>query len=164
MSNGLEIEHKYLIRMPSSQMLEMLSVSEIEQIYLKAEKGSVRIRKRDFGNRTEYTYTVKHRLSDLTRTELEHEISAEEYLSLKRQIDPCRQMIRKKRYLYPFDGMLFEIDVFPFWTDRALMEIELEDEEQLFRLPPAVAIVREVTSDRRYANSSLAQSIPDENL
>ena len=58
----------------------------------------------------------------------------------------------------------FEIDLFPFWSDRAIMEIELEREDQAVDFPPEINIIREVTEDRRYTNSSLAREIPMETL
>lgn len=59
---------------------------------------------------------------------------------------------------------MFEIDVYPFWTDRAIMEIELESEEQEILFPPAVQIITEVTSDKRYTNSSLARHVPYDSI
>ena len=92
------------------------------------------------------------------------EIGEERFRDLSERADPARSPIRKKRYLYEYDGQLFEIDVFPFWDDRAVMELELENEEQEIRLPPAIEIVREVTSDGRYTNSALAREIVRETI
>ena len=78
----------------------------------------------------------------------------------RRTADPARRVIEKTRYLYPYEGQCFEIDVFPFWKDRALMELELECESQQINLPPAIEVIRDVTSDRRYTNSAIAREIP----
>ena len=59
---------------------------------------------------------------------------------------------------------MFEIDVYPFWNDRAIMEIELDDEGQEIIFPPEIQIIREVTSDKRYTNSSLARQVPYDNI
>ena len=161
----LEIERKYLIRMPDSELLSRLPASEIEQIYILSPEGTrERIRRRDYGGRIEYTHTVKKRLNDLSRVEIEEEIDEERYRELCSRADPSRRVIRKRRLISSFDGQDFEIDVFPFWDDRALMELELEDEEQELRLPPRIAIVREVSSEKNYMNSALAREIPRETL
>ena len=161
----LEIERKYLIRMPSSALLGKLPVSGIEQVYILTPDGTrERIRRRDYGDRIVYTHTAKRRLSDLTRVEIEREITAGEYGRLLAQADPTRCPVRKKRYLYDYDAQRFEIDVFPFWEDRALMELELENEGQEIRLPPEIGIIREVTSDGRYTNSAIAREIPRESV
>ena len=163
--DNLEIERKYLIRMPNAALLSSLPCSEIEQIYiLSPEGGRERIRRRVFADMVVCTHTVKQRLNDLSRIELEEEIGEERFRELSERADPERRPIRKKRYLFDYDGQLFEIDVFPFWEDRALMELELENEEQEIRLPPAIEIVREVTSDGRYTNSALARELVRETI
>ena len=159
----LEIERKYLIRMPGAALLASLPVSEIEQVYLLTPDGArERIRRRDYGDGVVFTHTAKQRLSDLTRVEIEREITAEQYGALLALADPSRIPIRKKRYLYDYDAQLFEIDVFPFWDDRALMELEMESEGQEVRLPPEIGIIREVTAEKRYTNSAIAREIPRE--
>ena len=157
----LEIERRYLIRMPGTALLSRLPSSRIEQVYiLSPEGGRERIRRREHGGRAVCTHTVKQRLSELTRIEREEEISEERYSELLSRADPARRTILKTRFIYDYDDQPFEIDVFPFWDDRALMELELHDETQTLRLPPDIGIVREVTFDSRYTNSAIAREIP----
>ena len=111
-----------------------------------------------------FTHTAKKRLSDLTRIEIENEISAEMYRDFSLMRDPDRNAIRKTRYLYDYRNQVFEIDVFPFWEDRALMELELSSEDQAILLPPDIAVVRDVTSEKDYTNAAIARSIPYETL
>ncbi|MGI6238806.1 MAG: hypothetical protein ACOYI5_04180, partial [Christensenellales bacterium] len=59
-------------------------------------------------------------------------------------------------------GQVFELDIFPFWSDRALLEIELSDESDPVHLPPFIDVIREVTDDARYKNHAIAQAIPFE--
>ncbi len=161
----LEIERKYLIRMPDAALLSRLPSSEIEQVYILSEEGArERIRRRAYADRTVYTHTAKKRLSDLTRIEREDEISEERYREMRKRADPSRQTVRKTRLIYEYEGQPFEIDVFPFWTDRALMELELHDENEELRLPPGIEIIREVTSDGRYTNAAIAREIPREEI
>ncbi len=110
------------------------------------------------------THTVKKGLSALSRIEIEEEIGEERYRELLSRADPARSVLHKKRYIYRYDGQDFEIDVFPFWNDRALMELELGDEEQPLRLPPEIEVVREVSADKRYTNSAIAREIPRETI
>lgn len=164
---GYEIERKYLIRMPEPAFLLAHAVpSQIVQTYLQrpAPHINARVRKRGQEGAWTYTHTQKIRLSDLRRIEDEREISREEYESLLQQADPDRNVICKTRWVLPWQGQQFEIDIFPFWTDRALMEIELEDEAQAVMLPPQVEILREVTADMRYTNAALSETIPFEEI
>ena len=71
-----------------------------------------------------------------------------------------RNILHKIRYCLPYERQTFEIDVFPFWQDRAFMEIELDDEEQGISFPQEIRVLREVTEDPRYTNSALSLTIP----
>ena len=164
---GFEIERKYLISMPDPDFLRQnASPTEIVQTYLlpPAPHVNARVRKRGRNGDWTYTHTEKTRLSDLRRIENERRISREEYETLLQNADPDRNVIQQTRWVLPWKGQNFEIDIFPFWTDRALMELELEDEAQTIELPPRIRVLREVTADYRYLNSSLSKTIPYEEI
>lgn len=161
--NGYEIERKFLIRRPAADWLEAnCQGSDIIQTYLKTEATghSDRVRRRAGKDGVVYTHTVKRRINDLRREEQEREISEREYLALLQRADPERRSIEKRRYVLAYEGKDFEIDVYPFWQDRAVMEIELADEAEAVKLPPEIEIIKEVTQDRRYTNAALAREIP----
>ncbi len=165
--NGFEIERKYLIRMPDPDFLsEHASPTQIEQTYLLAPSPGLtsRVRKRGQEGAWHYTHTQKTRLNALRCIEDEREIEEAEYRRLLFQADPTLQTIIKTRWVLPWQDQLFEIDIYPFWTDRAIMEIELADEEQPVELPPQIRVLREVTSDLRYKNYSLSRKIPMEEI
>ena len=109
-------------------------------------------------------HTTKTKLSDLRRIEDEEEISEAEYRRLLERADPARTIIDKTRWCFRYRGQLFELDVFPFWQDRAFLEIEIADEEQEILLPPAIRVIREVTEDPRYTNAALSLAIPEETI
>ena len=50
-----------------------------------------------------------------------------------------------------------QIDVYPFWTDQAIMEIELSNPNEEIRFPDIIKVLREVTEDEQYKNASLAK-------
>lgn len=164
--NKLEIERKFLIAYPSEELLHGCESSEIVQTYLEAaEKGvSERVRKRGSAGSFTYTHTLKKHISDITRFEEEREISCEEYEKLLERADKTRRTIYKTRYILQFEGQSFEIDVFPFWSDRAFLELELENERQEIAFPDGIRIIRELTHDRRYTNASLARQIPQDDI
>ena len=164
----LEIERKYLIRMPDERKLDSLALGRdwIEQTYLTAEAGTTeRVRSRRApGGTPAYTHTGKRRMSAVTREEREEEISREEYEALLRRADSALQVIRKTRWRIPYEGHTLEIDRFPFWTDRALLEVELRSENEAVTLPDWIALIREVTEDEQYTNRAMAASVPYEKL
>lgn len=160
--NGLEIERKFLIKMPDEKKLASLSgvsAVSIEQTYTII---GVRLRKWCENGKTFYIKTEKKHLSDITRIEEESEISEKEYNSFLALADPERKPLLKTRYRYPFGGKLIEIDVFPFWKNQAFCEVELESEEETFTLPDFIEVIREVTSEKEYRNHALSKKIPQE--
>ena len=162
----LEIERKFLIRMPSLAMLDALCTRRIAitQTYLLPgpEGETRRLRRSREGDRETLYFTEKKHITDITRVEREREISPEEYAALLTDADGERRPIEKVRRCIPYEGHTLEIDVFPFWTDRAFCECELSREDEALSLPPWLEVVREVTGDRRYTNNALARCIPAE--
>lgn len=161
----LEIERKFLIEYPDLKKLEELSCgnfSDISQTYLVGEKGtSERVRARTKNGVTVYTHNTKIKLSSMKRIELEDEVSAAEYTELLKHADKECRTIEKVRYCVPYGGLTFEIDVFPFWSDKAFMEVEMPSEDTAVELPDFVKIIREVTDDNRYTNHALAIELPE---
>ena len=161
--NGFEIERKFLIAMPDAAFLDNCERSDITQTYLLgAENTTERVRTRVRGENCEYTHTVKVKLNDMRRIETENVIDEKTYQELLRRADPARRPIEKTRCCFTHDGLLWELDVFPFWSDRAFLEIELSDESDRFTLPPGIRLIREVTDDPRYTNAALSLQIPEE--
>ncbi len=166
MEEPLEIERRYLVRMPDRAALDRLCAEKLDitQVYLASgpESGSRRVRRARAGGGVRFWYTEKRRVTDLTRVEREREIPPAEYEELLTEADPERRPIVKERWRVPYAGRTLEIDVFPFWTRQAFCEVELPSEDVAPELPPWLSVLREVTSDHRYTNSSLAREIPPE--
>ena len=160
----VEIERKYLIAYPDLNLLrqaEGVRIWEITQTYLTSEVGeTARVRRIVEEDTVRFVYTAKRRLSDLSALEEERDLTYAEYEDLLTRADPDRHPVRKTRYRIPHEGFVCEIDVYPFWSDRAVLEIELPDENTQAPIPPYVKVYRDVSDDKRYKNASLAKSIP----
>jgi len=157
----LEIERKFLIEYPDIFALKKMDgyrVRHIEQTYLQSGEGFAggRIRRITEDGATTYVYTYKERLSDITRREYERELSEGEYLELLKRKNPDTITIEKDRHIFNYDGLVYELDVYEFWDDKATLEAEVDSEDTPIPIPPCVKLIREVTSDRRYNNSQLA--------
>ena len=156
-----EIERKYLIAYPDLQWLENHPACrkiEIIQTYLRApERDETRVRQRGSNGHYVYYQTTKRLVSDVKRVEIECRLSKEEYLEKLMLADTSRRQIRKNRYCLTYDSQYFEIDVYPFWQDKAIVEIELSDEDAEIHFPPQLHVIREVTDDETYKNASLAK-------
>ncbi len=157
----LEIERKFLIEYPDIAFLEnnpSCRRAEITQIYLKSANGEEkRVRKRCENGEAVYYHTVKKRVTDVKRIEIETVISEKEYLELLTDADSSMRPIVKTRYCLEYGNHLFEIDVYPFWNDKAVAEVELDDENEAVAFPKEIKVIKEVTDDKAYKNSSLAK-------
>ena len=165
----LEIERKWLIRMPDLAVLreKAVRVIDMEQVYLKgaAPGVSMRVRKSVEGDKITYHRNEKQKLSATVRIEREEEINGKHYNILLGFADPALRKIQKTRYCVPIaGGLTAEIDIFPFWGDRAFCEVELPYEDTPVTLPQWLEIVREVSDDKRYTNLALAREIPTEEI
>lgn len=157
-NNSLEIERKYLIKYPNISYLESYQFCnkvDISQSYLTVENEKIRVRKRGLNNNFIYFKTIKKKINNLTRIEIENKLTEEEYLTyLNKSIE--KYSLSKTRYCLLYNNQYFEIDVFPFFNDIALMEIELNDETQKIDFPNFIDIIKEVTHEKEYTNHSLA--------
>lgn len=157
----LEIERKYLIEYPDLAFFErypFCNAVEISQSYIIVNGERARIRKRGANGGYTYYKTIKKDIDGLKRIEIEETLSSEEYellLALSKQ----KTTVEKVRYCLVYENRYFEIDVFPFSKDKAFLELELTNENEAVILPPFIKVIKEVTTDKEYKNSSIALKI-----
>ena len=160
-SKPYEVERLYLIKKPDMDSISGYATekNEIIQFYLTAPPGIVR-RLRQRGDAGIWTFTLTER-SDADkgklRVETEHRITEKEYLNLLAETDVSLPMTRKTRWAVSYGSLYYEIDVFPFSEDQALMSVELVpglDPD----IPPFIEVVREVTDDPMYHGRGLARA------
>ena len=163
MKMQIELEKKFLIEYPDLALLKEKynpKIYEIEQIYLLSEEdGSRRIRKRTEGDITVYIETIKLRINGSKCYEYERELTAEEYEACKADIDLERAPILKDRYVFPYKNKIMELDVYPFWKDKAVLEIELESEEDEYFIPGEIRVLKDVSDSKEYKNAQLAAAL-----
>lgn len=164
--NPFEIERKFLIEMPDINLLESMANCEkvnIVQTYLKSsDDEEVRIRQRGINGSYTYSKTRKIIVNDIKRIEIEERLSQEDYIDELLNADPSKGQIIKTRYCLCYENQYFEIDIYPFWDDKAIVEIELNDENQSIKLPPFLSLIDEVTDKQEYKNASIAASLKKE--
>ncbi|HBB60545.1 MAG TPA: hypothetical protein DCZ61_01970, partial [Lachnospiraceae bacterium] len=156
-----EMERKFLIRYPDLSWLEnnpLCHRVDIDQTYLVSDKNEeIRVRRR--GEKGNYIYYETHKriLDGMKRMSTETRLSQSEYRRLLKNADPTRRTIHKKRYCLTYDNQYFEIDLYPFWSDQAILEIELRDENTEIRFPKEIQVLREVTDDPAFKNAAIAK-------
>ena len=138
-----------------------VKIKKIEQTYLCREDGkNARVRHIVEGERESFVKTVKQRISTLSALEEEYEIDADAYKNELEYADKTKDTVIKTRYCIPFENHIIEVDVYPFWSDRAILEVELTSEDESFSLPDHIKVIKEVSEDSRYKNTKLAESVP----
>lgn len=151
----LEIERKFLVRRAAWREAGFgpecgVSVTEVLQAYLPAGNLTVRIR-RCVGQKD--VLAIKADGEGIARVEIETMVSEKDADALFRMCNGA--LIHKLRWHISHGGLLWEVDKF---LDRhkglMLAEVELESEEQEISIPCWIG--KEVTSDKRYSNHSLA--------
>lgn len=165
MHNSIETERRFFIEYPNAE--ELLShdgafSADITQIYLTTDDPcmTARVRRMVRGDSTHFFKTVKTRISSCAAIEDEREISEADFNSALANADPSRRAIEKTRITVPYRKHNCEIDIYPFWHDRAVMEIELSSEKEQISLPPFVSVIREITGESAYSNHSLSFAVP----
>ena len=156
-----EMERKYLIEFPNVRELENMDNCEkveIIQTYLTGDNDEeVRIRQRGKEGNYIYYKTIRKTSSDLKVLETEKRLTKEEYLNLLMNADPNYRQIRKTRYCLMHNKTYYEIDIYPFWKDKALVEVELQQENQNIKMPSFLKVIKDVTGDEKYKIYSLAK-------
>ena len=144
----LEIERKFLVN--SDRYKIGAKPVDIMQAYLTIQ-NHLAIRVRIEGRNA--SLAIKSKVSERVNREYEYSIPIDEARSLMNLGD--LPIIRKTRYLVEYEGWTWEVDEFHDNNDGLIVaEIELEAENDIFKLPPWIG--EEVTADYRYRNSNLA--------
>ncbi|MFC5756119.1 CYTH domain-containing protein [Rhizobium sp. GCM10022189] len=145
-----EIERKFLVRGEAWRSAAE-SKSVLKQGYVASmDDRSVRIRILD-GKTARLTMKIGR--GTLTRDEFEYEIpiaDAEELLE-----NAIGIVIEKTRYRVPYEGFVWEVDVFA-GAHRGLVIAEVEMQAETDNPPLPAWLGREVTGDFRYSNQALA--------
>lgn len=149
---AIEIERKFLVADVEAALAAAVSSSEIAQGYLSpAPEATVRVRVR--GERGYLTVKSKNR--GIERNEWEYEIPADDARQMLRLSQTA--VISKVRYLVPFGGLTWEVDVFSNPAGLVLAEVELPSAGCDVLLPPWLG--REVSGDPAYFNSNLSSGL-----
>ena len=111
---AIEIERKFLIRLPVLDNVPDCRVRKITQTYLKEIPGKSverRVRRIEEDGQVSYVFTKKEKLTKMSRIENEWEISEEEY---REYLTEAYSMLDKTRYSFPYENHVMEIDVYPY--------------------------------------------------
>ena len=149
---SIEIERKFLVA-GDDWRNDVTSSAALRQGYLSTSaKATVRIRILDD---VRAVLTLKGPTSGISRAEFEYDVPLADGLAMLEMARP--NVVEKRRYLVPFGGMTWEVDVFEGHHQGLVMaEVELTRADQQVALPNWIG--DEVSHDDRYANASLSRT------
>ena len=146
----MEIERKFTVKdLPE---LSGYAYHIMEQGYLNTDPV-VRVRKED----DTYYLTYKGK-GLLSREEYNLPLNEKAYYHLVEKSDGI--IIRKKRYLIPYEKYMIELDIFEEpYENLVIAEVEFDSEEEAVNFQPPVWFDEDVTMDCKYHNSNLSQGL-----
>ncbi len=155
----MDKKRKYLIRMPDLNRLivERHAVPfDMMQSYLVMTNPNIerRVRQQKNGPEYLYFYTEKHIMPDSTKWDTERPISQKEYQRYLQEADASLQPVYKRKYRFNYNRQRFEIDIYPFSQEKAVLFCYADEEP--VTAPPELEILRDVTGDPEYKNKQLA--------
>lgn len=147
----IEIERKFLVTSEAFKAQATHSESMIQGFLNTHPDRTVRVRLQ--GSKGKLTVKGRSNEAGTTRFEWETPLSANEAEAL---LELCEEgIIEKIRFAVPFEGHLFEVDVFENDNDGLIVaEVELSEENETFKKPSWLGI--EVTGELKYYNSQLS--------
>lgn len=156
-----EIEKKFLIENIDALMKIVKNGEfvkcDIWQYYISDEvRVRVKICEMNGEQQDDYSITVKLG-KGFTRNEYEYDIPREEGKLMIFDLQAQKKdFVGKTRYIFEYKGNVFELDVFKYENEGLkLLEVELENEDDKFELPPGVG--EEVSDNERFYNDYLAK-------
>lgn len=152
---AVEIERKFLVNGEGwRQGVEAALRMHQGYISVNADK-TVRVRIVDGPDGRRGWLTIKGRARGLARPEFEYEIPFEDGVEMLDLFCQGRTL-EKVRHHVPWEGHLWEVDVFEGNNEGLILaEIELDEDDEAFEIPPWVG--QEVSGDVRYFNARLVE-------
>lgn len=163
LGDPIPIKHqkKYLIKKPSSSLFTYnLPIEKVDiiQSYLRSSKKSERkIRQVCKNGNFFYYYSEKNYISGSGYLVCERRITDREYLTYLTEVDPLMCPIKKQRLFFIYQNQYFTIDIFNFWSDTAILELDLTSENSNIEIPESIEVIKDVTNSPDYRNYYIAK-------
>ena len=145
-------KRKFLIEMPDLEQLKKkynAVMLDMMQSYLVVTQPGVerRIRQQKNGEDYLYFYTEKHTREDGAKWVTEKPISEKQYVKYLMESDSALHHVRKNKYRFIADTCRYEVDVYPFSEDKAILFQYAPSNDTV--IPEELKVIREVTGEPR---------------
>ncbi|MDO4816145.1 MAG: ATP-binding protein [Bacillota bacterium] len=155
-------KRKYLISMPDMEKFaEKYSAVAIDmmQTYLCDTTPDIerRVRQQKNGDDYLYFYNEKHLAADGSRWNTEKPISEKRYIRFLMEGDREFHPVFKTKYRFVYNTCRYEIDVYPFCTDKAVLFCYTGGDDA--KIPEELEVLKDVTGDPMYKNKQFARTL-----
>jgi len=155
-------KHKYLISMPDLGALiknRGAVAVDMMQTYLcdTSPDKERRVRQQRNGDDYLYFYNEKHHGGDGVCWTTEKPISEKRYIRYLMEGDPAYHAVRKTKYRFVFNQQRYEIDVYPFCEDKAVLFCYTGGADA--EIPEEIEVIKDVTNDPMYKNKQFAKTL-----
>ena len=150
-SGQLEIQY------PKSVKIEIFY---IEEVFLKTTGDRDENFLRKAGKNDSFTYSHETRTYHATgRIEKKRQISAREYIEMIEQYkDQSKRVLKKSRQCFIYDQQYYLVETFLNVDNQpSLLRVETTKEQKELQIPSFLDVIREVTHDKEYISSNMAQ-------
>ncbi len=163
----LQSYKKYRVDFPNISFIEgqkAYTKVSIHRFYLpdqrKNDKIERSITERVTRDEATYYYSERRHIEDADRIYVEYKITKKEFDAILRDtIGPVREL-KKERHCFTFNNSYYELDVFPFTDDYAVLKIQLTNKgTNAYEIPYFFENATDVTNDDCYKNYSLASIV-----
>ena len=158
--------NKYLISMPNLERLEKdfyskFSKVEITRTYLVKKDNCIERSVVRRGSDGEYAfyYMEKTHQDGFDEINVERRIDEKEYNMIIARDNGRLKELTKTRYGFVWNNKYYELDVFDFWKDRAILKVQHTNRRKDGEVPSIFKVLMDITNDESYTNYSLAQNV-----
>lgn len=97
------------------------------------------------------------RIKNAQLLQVEKRLTKQEYEEKLKDADPERKQLHRTRYCLNEQNQYVEIDIYPFWDDKAILNIDSSQENDEVHIPSFVKVIEDVTNKKEYFNSELSK-------
>jgi CYTH domain-containing protein len=97
---------------------------------------------------------------DIYKDDIEKQISLKDYNRLKQEKKEGTHSLKRKRVKFIYNGTYFEIDIYPFWDNKAILKLERSSENNdNITLPKEIKVLEDITNNTEYKQKNLAVNL-----
>ncbi len=152
------VKEKFIVRDVAYDQLPAHQIIGVEQVFLRAKNRDEEIQIRKRGQEDSCLYFLTRTRKAPFPVNEEELIDEQQYVNLKKLIDPKTEVLMKERICFLWNGQHFELDKY-LGRHEGLSVLGVEPADDVavnIHMPPFISVERKITNNPRYNERSLA--------